>query len=111
MKIQKWIQDWLGLTQLDNQLVASSVHLEHLDKHLAAFTNEFVKLVNANRDAVQEMRNLYQRISQKFDNVMPASPEFFDEMRRQMEARMDQTMNACDRMADEMKRARLTNVL
>lgn len=106
--MKQFIRNWLGITDL---LEESSLWNKELSKSATKIENfrlEFRQLQEANSNAVKEMRNLYQRISQKFDNVTPASPEFFDEMRRQMEARMDQTMNACDRMADEMKRARLT---
>jgi len=108
MTIQERVQRWLGVTSLLEESALWNKELSKFGGRMDTFSKAFSELQKANKDAVQEMRNLFQRISQKFDNVTPASPQFFDEMRRQMEARMDQTMNACDRMADEMKRARLT---
>ncbi len=104
MKIRHIIRKWLGISELldrsyilDDQLV-----------QLSAALSQQVERVSLNAEkATVEVRQAREWMQTKFDSVLPASPEFFDEMRRQMEARMDQTMNACDRMADEMKRGKL----
>lgn len=101
MTIQERIRKLLGIGDL----------LFELDDIRKGFDNVSTALVLLRKEdgaLRQENRQLRDCISKKFDNVLPASPEFFDEMRKRIETRMDETMLACDRMADEMKRARLT---
>ena len=104
--MKQLIRKWMGISDLLEESALWNKELSKFGGRLDTFQREFNDIRKSNHETLQEARNLFQRMSQKFDNVTPASPEFFDEMRRQMEARMDQTMNACDRMADEMKLAR-----
>ena len=99
MTIKEHIRTLLGIDQL-------LFELNDIRKGFENTSTALVLLRKEDSALRAENKQLRDWISQKFDNVTPASPEFFDEMRRQMEARMDQTMNACDRMADEMRAAR-----
>lgn len=109
--MQELIRKWLGITDVLDESAQWNKELSKFGSQLTFLAEQDAKLREENARLRTEMRQLRDWIAGKFDNVVPASPEFFDEMRKQMEARMDQTMNACDRMADEMKRARLTQVV
>jgi len=91
--MQKWIRKWLGI----DDLLAESAKW---NRELSSFSGRLEAL----RDEDVRLRRL---ISEKFSDLLPASPEFIDEIRRQLEAKVDQSMLACDRIADEMKRSRL----
>ncbi len=105
--MQKLVRKWLGITDVLDESAKWNEELSKFSSQLTFLAAQDDKLCTENKRLRAFESQRMEWMAQKFDNVTPASPEFFDEMRKQMEARMDQTMNACDRMADEMKRARL----
>ena len=89
MDIQGKIRAWLGVTKLIDQSVS-------LNRELAECTVQLGRL----RD--EDLR-LRQMIADKFADLAPASPEFIDHMRQQLEMKIDIATGTIERAADAIR--------
>lgn len=88
MTIQERVKKWLGIAGLMQENAKQTAALEKAALELAYLRDEDLRL-----------RKL---VAEKFADLLPASPEFIDEIRKQLECKIDQCMLACDRIADAM---------
>ena len=91
MTIQERVKKCTGIAGLMQENARQTVEMRKITLELERLRDEDLRL-----------RKL---VAEKFADLLPASPEFIDEIRKQLECKIDQCILACDRIADAVQRS------